>query len=183
MQGSVPDGVWSLSRTTNWIALCSSQQGLQIRRLTGGTLKIQTQHRGGLVLLSPDNARLAHFGFDMLEMFATDTGRLLWSRAQEVGATAAWTFSHDGRLLAVGGSPRAMIWLIDSATGEEVATLTPQVNLQIAGLAFSADDQTLAVSHSRMILLWDLRSLRQQLRTLGLDWREENPAAFAPRRK
>jgi WD40 repeat protein len=154
---------------------------LQIRRLAGGTLEIPTQYRGGIVLLSPDNAWLAHFSSGVLEMFSTDTGRLLWSRAQETSASVFCAFSHAGRLLAASSTPGAMIRLIDCATGEEVATITPQVNLQVTGLAFSADDQTLAVNHGRMILLWDLRSLRLQLRTLGLDWRDENPSgSFAP---
>jgi len=164
-----PSGDLSVSHTTNWIAMYGPE-GLQIRRLPGQPLSIPTQHRGGLVLFSPDNRGLAHFSSGVLEMFAPETGQLRWTRAQETAAGMFPTFSHDSRVLAVAGNSTSQVWLIDPETGNELATLTPPGNSQVEGLAFSPDDQTLAVSHSREIVFWDLRSLRQQLAALALDW-------------
>ncbi len=158
-----------MSHTTNWIAMYGPE-GLQIRRLSSQPLSIATKHRAGLVLFSPDNRGLAHFSSGVLEMFAPETGHLRWTRAQEMAAGMFPTFSHDSRLLAVGGTSSSHVWLIDPVTGNELATLTPPGNSRVEGLAFSPDDQTLAVSHGRKIVLWDLRSLRQQLAALGLDW-------------
>ncbi len=164
-----PNGGLSLSPTTNWVAMYG-REGLQIRHLDGPSLSIPTKHRGGLILFSPDSRGLAHFSSGVLEMFATDTGALRWTRAQETAATMHPAFSHDGRVLAVGGTSSGQVWLIDPVTGAELATLIPQGNPQVEGLAFSPDDQTLAVAHNRDIVLWNLPSLRRQLAALGLDW-------------
>jgi WD40 repeat protein len=159
----------SLSRTTNWIAQYHPQ-GIQIRRLAGDPLVIALPQLGGLMLFSPDNRRLLHFGSNRVSAYATATGRLEWVRPCETAATMFPTFSHDGKSLAVGGTSSAQVWLLDPATGEELAILTPQGNSSVVGLAFSPDDQTLAVAHARHIQLWDLRTLRRQLAGLGLDW-------------
>ena len=79
-------------------------------------------------------------------------------------------FTHDGSILTVGGDSPSRVWLIDPVTGNELATLTPPGNSNIEGLAFSPNDQILAVAHDREILLWDFRILRRQLAALRLDW-------------
>jgi WD40 repeat protein len=164
-----PGGAFSLSHTTNWLAQ-SSGRGPQIRQLTGGTVNLATNSSGGLVLLSPDNQWLADFRNNRVEMFSPATGQRLWSRPQETGTGGHSAFSHDSRMLAVGNTSSAQVWLIDSATGEELATLTPQGSFQVADIAFSPDDRTVAIVHNRHIVLWDLPALRRQLAELGLDW-------------
>ena len=126
--------------------------------------------RTGVVLLSPDDRSLAHFSSEQIEMFATDTCEPRWSHPQEIAATIHPSFSHDGRILAVGGSSSPQVWLLNPDTGEELATLTPPGDHTVTAVAFSPDDQTLAVVHGPEILLWDLRLLRGQLASLGLDW-------------
>lgn len=159
----------SLSRTTNWIAQYHPQ-GIQIRRLAGQPLLIPGTLPQGLVLLSPDNRRLLHFVSGSVSGYATSTGQLAWRRPCATAATMFPTFSPDGQTLAVGGTSSAQVWLFDPVTGAELATLTPPVNSMIGGLAFSPDNQILAVSHGRHIALWDLRGLRRQLAGMGLDW-------------
>jgi WD40 repeat protein/tRNA A-37 threonylcarbamoyl transferase component Bud32 len=169
-----PAGVLSLSRTTNWLATYGPQ-GLQIQRMAGGTIPIPTEHPGGQILMSPDNRGVVHAGAGILEMFDPATGRRRWKRPQETAATVFMTFSHDGRLLALGGTGSEHVWLIDPATGAELTRLTPQGEARIEGLAFSPDDQRLAVVHERDMVLWNLPSLRRQLAELGLDWSEKSP--------
>jgi hypothetical protein len=73
-------------------------------------------------------------------------------------------------MLAVGGNSVGHVWLLDPDNGNELAALTPPGNAQVTGIVFSPDDHTLAVSHGRRILLWDIPNLRRQLASLGLDW-------------
>ena len=85
-------------------------------------------------------------------------------------------------MLAVPSGRGQQIELIDTATGREIATLTPPNPLNIAGLCFSPDGSHLAVScyNFHLIQLWGLRALRAGLAELNLagNW----PAYPAPSR-
>jgi hypothetical protein len=79
-------------------------------------------------------------------------------------------FTRDGRLLAIARTPLE-IQLIDLATFEEVARLLAPDAHHIDCLRFSPDGSQLAAStDGRVIQLWDLRAIREQLREMGLDW-------------
>src|SRR5437899_12196662 len=79
-------------------------------------------------------------------------------------------FSPDQHLLAVARS-LTKVQLLKADTLEEVASLESPVPQLISWLAFSPSGNQLAVAtETPFIQVWDLRWLRQQLKTLGLDW-------------
>jgi WD40 repeat protein/tetratricopeptide (TPR) repeat protein len=79
-------------------------------------------------------------------------------------------FSGDGRLMALGIAPDQVL-LADAVTGQELARLTTLQSVQPTPLAFSPDGTKLAVAtRQKTILLWNLRRIRKQLASLGLDW-------------
>jgi serine/threonine protein kinase/WD40 repeat protein len=79
-------------------------------------------------------------------------------------------FSSDGQLLALGqGFNR--IELRDAATLRHLATLELPGRASLGGLSLSPDGTRLAVAINwKLIVLWDLRRLRQELAALDLDW-------------
>jgi hypothetical protein len=88
-------------------------------------------------------------------------------------------FTPDGALLAI-TSTNQVVQLLDPATAEEVATLASPDSLLISWLCFSRDGSQLAVAAENHVLqLWDLRRIREELATMGLDWRQE---AYPPRK-
>jgi serine/threonine protein kinase len=79
-------------------------------------------------------------------------------------------FSCDGQLLALGqGFNR--IDLRDAATLRHLATLELPGRANLTGLSLSPDGSRLAAAINwKLIALWDLRRLRQELAALDLDW-------------
>jgi WD40 repeat protein len=79
-------------------------------------------------------------------------------------------FSSDGKLLAVAAS-NYLVKLLNPATAQEIARLQAPHPQMITWLAFSPSGDQLAVACStRIIQLWDLRSIRGQLAKINLDW-------------
>ena len=80
-------------------------------------------------------------------------------------------FSPDSTLLAF-GEPSKSVQLIQTSTGDELATLEPPVDKNKCWTCcFSRDGTRLAVStDNHTIHLWDLARIREQLATMGLDW-------------
>jgi eukaryotic-like serine/threonine-protein kinase len=76
-------------------------------------------------------------------------------------------FSPDGRMLALAHT-RDLVKLVDTATGNELATLEagPQTPL-----AFTPDGAQLVVAGERGALqIWDLARIRRQLAAMKMDW-------------
>ena len=82
----------------------------------------------------------------------------------------AMAFSRDGRLLAIDDGGR--VRLVDPDSGREVATLDAGTgsSTDFFCMAFSPDGTKLAAGRDHIIHLWDLRRIREQLATMGLDW-------------
>ena len=80
------------------------------------------------------------------------------------------TFSPDGLWLAVAAT-RSEIRLLDTRTGNELATLTPPLPPNLESLVFSADGRYLA-GHTltRVAHVWDLHALRRDLMAMNLGW-------------
>ena len=80
-------------------------------------------------------------------------------------------FSPDGRLFAV-GLIGGIVRLIESDTGRVVANLEAPHPFYASDATFSADGSRLILPSgtSRATYVWDLRSVRRQLATMGLDW-------------
>ncbi len=63
------------------------------------------------------------------------------------------------------------VTLVDAATHQEVADLSPRSAGVISHINFSPNGAYLAITtESCRIFLWDMLSVRRKLRELGLDW-------------
>jgi serine/threonine protein kinase/WD40 repeat protein/Tfp pilus assembly protein PilF len=79
-------------------------------------------------------------------------------------------FSKDGRILAIADSAQSLR-LIDPDSAKEIATLSAPDPQVIWDLSFNRDGSLLAAATvNHVIQLWDLREIRRQLATMGLDW-------------
>jgi WD40 repeat protein len=86
--------------------------------------------------------------------------------------------SPDGRTVAVSVAQDG-VRLLDAETFAEIGTLTAPETGLVGLIQFSPDGSTLAVGASQFIHLWDLRRLRRELATVGLDW-DASPSAAGP---
>ena len=75
-----------------------------------------------------------------------------------IGGNRVWVaFSPEGTLLAAGGSDKLL--LVDTDTGEVVATLNVSAKAQILSLAFSPDGKRIAIgTDDGTIRLWGVPS-------------------------
>jgi WD40 repeat protein/tRNA A-37 threonylcarbamoyl transferase component Bud32 len=78
-------------------------------------------------------------------------------------------FSPDGSLLAI-ASEANTLKLIETANGDEIATLIPPDDQPFGALRFGQDGTRLAVSASGVLQVWDLRAVRAELSQMRLDW-------------
>jgi tetratricopeptide (TPR) repeat protein len=125
---------------------------------------------------SPDGRWLATFAYGYgCRLWEVET----WKEVHRFG-DGYFAFSPDGRLLAL-SDVAGVIRMVEPATGREVMRVrTPDPSCSPA--AFTADGgHFLAISPAaKGIYVWDLRTIRAQLRELGLDWDwPEFPAAPA----
>ena len=91
-------------------------------------------------------------------------------RSGSVGVYGMIGCSFDGRMIAVTDS-RDSVRLLEPSTGRELATLEAAYPVMPTWLRFSPDGGRMAaVSTQHVIHLWDLRSIRQQLAAMKLDW-------------
>jgi tetratricopeptide (TPR) repeat protein len=79
-------------------------------------------------------------------------------------------FTADGRSMALAIAPD-QVMLADSATGREHVRLTTLRPIEPMPLAFSPDGTKLVAGTTQnTALVWDLRRIRDQLASRGLDW-------------
>jgi WD40 repeat protein len=103
-----------------------------------------------------------------------EPGLVIRKEGQESTALA---FNPRGTVLAVGEFLRG-VRLIDPATGADLALLEAPDDNSTTWLCFSPDGgQLAAATDNHTIHLWDLRSIRDRLKELGLDW---DAAAYPP---
>ena len=89
------------------------------------------------------------------------------SRHELIGEHTA--FTSDSRLMAL--CIDRQVSLADAATGRELARLSTVQPVAPTPLSFSPDGTKLVVSTDRNTAhVWDLRRVRDQLATMGLDW-------------
>jgi WD40 repeat protein len=84
---------------------------------------------------------------------------------------ASGAFTHDSTLLAVGDKP-GVIRLVVPDTGKEIARLTAPEQARLLPCCFTPDDsQLIAIGQETTTLhIFDLRTIREGLVELGLDW-------------
>ena len=79
-------------------------------------------------------------------------------------------FSRDGRMLAIAPSQQQVL-LFDFVNRRELTTLTAPDAYALSRLCFNHDGTELAAStDNHVVQLWDLRTIRRQLASMGLDW-------------
>lgn len=124
------------------------------------------------VAFSPDSQRILTGTGEEYCLWSLGEPRQVWRLPREGGGgfPGVMTFSCDGRMLALTFS-RNRVRLVETPTGQEIATLEPPEVEWISGLAFSPDGARLAVSlDARGVRVWDLRKVREQLAHMNQDW-------------
>jgi eukaryotic-like serine/threonine-protein kinase len=93
-----------------------------------------------------------------------------WREPLEIGGQGL-CFSPAGRLLAAKDEDQ-VLRLVETETGRTVARLTSPDLGDVSGAAFSPDGSRLAVNNSSrpVVQVWNLRSIRNHLHGIGLDW-------------
>jgi hypothetical protein len=162
-----PNGKWVATGTQNGfgVKIWDTQSGELLRILIDNERTTQ-------VVASPDSRWLVtgtSAAFDIWEAGSWELVRRIGreSSGEAVGNAA---FSPDGSVLAIAYSG-SVVQLIDVATGGPLARLQPPNPDIITWMAFSPDGSQLAISTAtNVIRLWDLRLIRSQLTTIGLNW-------------
>ncbi len=125
------------------------------------------------LILSPDGRTLAignHLGEVELRdaLDGSFQARLPITATDKPGPVEALAFAPDGRTLAVGGGEQVRLWAID-------APARPLVRLSgyrgaVRTLAFDLLGGQIAGADDKIIKVWDLTRLRQELDRVGLNW-------------
>jgi serine/threonine protein kinase/WD40 repeat protein/Tfp pilus assembly protein PilF len=166
-----PDGAWVATQGPDTTKLWDARTGRLERTLL---------ERGHHPTFSPDGRWLAVGGEQDgdARLFAVGT----WEEVRRLSGTVL--FSPDSRLMVLQAAS-GLLRLVETATGRELAQLEdPDLNVP-AGLTFAPDGSRLVtVNRFRGVCVWDLRRLRAELASRGLDWDAPAyppaPAARAP---
>ncbi|MFI5380374.1 MAG: protein kinase [Tepidisphaerales bacterium] len=119
---------------------------------------------------SPDNRWLVTGSPNDYQFWEVGSWRKRHSVAREVGGYGHFAFSPDSRVLAI-SHRNTGVRLVETDTGSELATLDDEGT--DFPLSFSPDGGMLAThGENGTVRLWDLRSIRGQLKGMGLDWPE-----------
>jgi WD40 repeat protein len=158
-----PDGRWVAASTWGTsppvrVRVASVASGSVQKEILGHTFAVFSPDGRLLATTSPVECRIWEVGTWDLRHVIPFAG----------GGGGAASFSHDGRMLALGCDP--FIRLFKVPTFEELATLGPQRRSTVYTLCFGIDDGRLAVAGSQGVQVWDLRAIRSRLAGMGLDW-------------
>ena len=169
----------ALSPNNNWLAT-GTFKGTGVRVWdfrTGNLIKDLPVEGSAITAFSPGGKWLAASSGAEIEIWHAGTwkrhGRLPRSRPRFRGGPLA--FSPDGRLLAFADSaPPLKLTLVDPNTLEQLATLECSEDIVIpVSMSFTPDGTRLVFPHPRqgnILCIWDLRAVREQLKTMNLDW-------------
>ena len=131
-----------------------------------GTLAHELPVEGSQVLFSTDG-RWLRTSYDGNRLWSVET----WREVRNIGGSGGAAFSPDGQLLAV-ETGHGAIRLTNPETGRDYAVLEDPHQDQAHHLEFTPDGMHLMAtnSHSNSIHVWNLRSIREKLNAMGLDW-------------
>jgi signal transduction histidine kinase len=180
--GSVTgSGALAMSPDGRWIAMGRNPQsvGVTLWDTTTGKVarRFNTDHSH--VAFSPDGRWLVAVGARQCTLWEVGTWKTVWSkpRAPLVELVGAAAFTANGSMLAYTHAVDR-IEIVEPATAQHIASVAAPTPIEISGLRFSADGNTLVVAAgSGRMHTWDMRALRSDLAKLGLDW----PLKEAPR--
>ena len=164
----------AVSASGQWLVTCG-ESGVSIWCAQSGEFveKIPTSRRALRAGFSPTAPLLVIDTEAALHFHSTDTwqrtGSIAWDANDgHAGSDGELAFSRDGRLL-VFSRANHRIELVDPFKQSRIGTLR-SISAG-AWVALSPDASLLACSGADMtIQLWDLRRIREQLRSMSLDW-------------
>jgi WD40 repeat protein/tetratricopeptide (TPR) repeat protein len=161
---------FSFSPDGRWIATGNRQQsGVRVWEAQSGKLiKELPAYSSAAVGFSPDGRWLVICTDQEYCFWETDSWQpgLRIARQEDDDLPGGFVFTRDGKLLALSHS-RSIVRLVDPSTGREFATLPTSGG----PLCFSHDGSLIVTAgEDRAIQVWDLRLIREQLATMGLDW-------------
>jgi prepilin-type processing-associated H-X9-DG protein len=116
---------------------------------------------GRLTVFSPDSNSIAIQGKKGLELRDVQTGELLRTIEEVENSSHDWSFSPDGKVLAVGinGRNGSLIAIYDVATGERIQIFQP--SREISDFAFSSDGKYIVCGGgNRGIEVWDVKTAK-----------------------
>ena len=151
--------------------------GTRIWDLTESRQSAELPDEGGLVQFSPDGRCLAVGASTEFLFYDTATWQATRRLKRDVSSALSGivAFSPDGRYVALTHTVR-QVRLLAPDLGEVLASLDAPQPERITALCFSRDGNHLAAAtDNRVVHLWDIKHLRQELAALGLDW-ESRPA-------
>jgi serine/threonine protein kinase/WD40 repeat protein len=163
-----PDGHWAASAAGNLgqdFRVWDVARGVRVCRLSsGGSYPRATFSPDGRTLVTGDWSNFCFWDVGSWELRAS-----LPRGPRSLAGLVA--FTRDGRVLAL-SQGRHQIQLHDAATLRRLATLeTPAGPANVVGLSLSPDGTRLAATTDyNVVVLWDLRRLRQELAAMDLDW-------------
>jgi serine/threonine protein kinase/WD40 repeat protein len=173
----------ALSPDGKWVAAAGRNSTIQVWEAAGGRLVWKSPSAPGRppLVFSRDSQWLVSCAAEnVIRCWHAASGEPGLVIPTRESGTNALAFSTDGSILAVGDfllGVRLLHW----PTGRELATLEAGENNTATSISFSPDGNQLAVADmNHVVHLWDLRSLRRQLRDLDLDW--QPPPLPAPSR-
>jgi WD40 repeat protein len=157
------DGRWAATGTFNG-------HNVKVWDLSKRALERELPGRTAFCAFSPDSQWLVVGTDGEYRFYATQSWelrhRIPCGGSRRDGPAA---FSRDGKVLAVAhGAFR--VKLLDAASRQELATLLADDPGVISKLSWHPAGEGVAVGTSQGVMYWDLRLIRAQLASLGLDW-------------
>jgi WD40 repeat protein len=153
----------SFSADGKTIALTGAGSGIQLwDSVTGEVIRRFGPDGGWAICYSPDGKSLASSGRRAIHLWDPETGKELWHfEMPQEGFFGPLRFSHNGKLVAVGGLKSGGVLILDAGSGKQVRQWQAH-DAKVQSLAFSPDDSTLATGPGvGEIRLWDVASGRQ----------------------
>jgi WD40 repeat protein len=164
-----PDGRWVATATGTW---AESPGKIRVAEVETGKLIHQDEPTGSTTstAFSPDGRFLATDHSSECWIWEVGTWKILRKFPKNRGGVVL-AFSRDSRIFAYSQSPQSIKLLSVDRDWEEIASLDASEPIAYHPAGFSPDGgQFAVVSDNKRIRLWDLRSIRSQLASLGLDW-------------
>jgi WD40 repeat protein len=165
----------ALSPDTKWAA-ASSSIAPDVRIWNAGTsghvCDLPTPG-GAQICFSPDGRSVITNAGPEMRIWDVGTWKPRHETSFKSDSASAIAFTSDSRIAAI-GAWGVGVMLIEVETGRRVAMLDlPEKPPVYVGLEFTSDGSRLiaAVDHAGCCV-WDIRALREQLATLGLDWNQ-----------